>query len=157
MNQEVFKEQIERLKEVYDTRGASAYPEARVKVLFGAIKHMPDHWVETTVNDFIGDSRQPPLVGDFKRKVLEYEERKPEIFSLPSGPRPEASHTECRDCGGGGYATREDANGYRFVMLCHCSSGRTKPKIALGPTNQEGKREEIVIANFHENPVSRGP
>lgn len=72
MNDAAFRTQIDRLKEVY---GEKAYPVERMKIMFNAVKAMPDYWMESSVNEFIGNHRQAPLLEAFLKKIDEHREK----------------------------------------------------------------------------------
>jgi len=72
MTQEMFKSQIQRLVETY---GERFYPTERVKLIFNAVKKLPDLWMENTVSQFIGNNRQAPVLKDFLTEVWDFERR----------------------------------------------------------------------------------
>lgn len=72
MTQEAFKLQMDRLKGVY---GERAYPEERLRLVFNAVKKMPDAWMENTANHFIGDLKQAPMLKDFVGEIEDSKRR----------------------------------------------------------------------------------
>lgn len=78
MTDEIFASQIDRLKEVWP----NAFPKPRLALIHNAVKRMPDFWMETTCNRFVGDLplNRPPVLRDFieamKAHELEEHERR---------------------------------------------------------------------------------
>lgn len=72
MTQEVFKLQVHRLVETY---GERYYPPERVKLIFNAVKKLPDGWLENTVSQFIGNNRHAPMLKEFLKEAWDYEKR----------------------------------------------------------------------------------
>lgn len=66
MTPEVFEREMVRLRAAYGDKG---YPDDRVKLIWNAVKKMPDVWMENTVNRFIGNMRNSPVLEDFNQRV----------------------------------------------------------------------------------------
>lgn len=67
-----FDTQINRLKDVFGDRH---YPDERVKLLWRAVSDYPGKWFSKTVDKFIGECRQPPLLPEFRTEVAIERER----------------------------------------------------------------------------------
>lgn len=84
MTSETFTSQLKRLIDVF---GPKAFPEERNKLIFLAIRAMPDFWMESVCNEFISNHRQSPLLKDFIEKIGEYhDEKTPDAFSGCNSP-----------------------------------------------------------------------
>ena len=72
MNLSDFAREIDRLKVVYGERN---YPGPRVEILFQKFGHLPEGWLVSVVDNFIGTHRQAPLVPEFEEEARRYRER----------------------------------------------------------------------------------
>ena len=70
MTMEMFAKQIDRLKETYGERN---YPAERSRLIFNAMKAIPDTVFEGFVTDFIGNQLRAPVLKCFNEKAQEYE------------------------------------------------------------------------------------
>lgn len=85
MTQEAFKLQMQRLIDCY---GERSYPTERVKLIYNAIKKLPDLWLENAVSYFIGNNRQAPMLKEFNDEALDYEKRSRENSAIGNFSNP---------------------------------------------------------------------
>lgn len=141
MTQEAFKSQLQRLKNQWP----SAYGDERTKVLFHAVKSLPDWWMESSVNHFLKEFATAPLPRHFIERADEYEEERKNKFAL-AGKADDFPPTDCPSCSGSGYSTtRDEKLRYSYLCRCNCSAGNRRPAVLLAPKGADGLREEIVI------------
>jgi len=67
-----FKTQIERLNNVF---GERSFPEERSKLLWEAFKECDAEWFRRACNFFIGESRFPPTLSQFKENLSSHNKR----------------------------------------------------------------------------------
>lgn len=72
MTVEQFDEQMGRLVETY---GERSYPNERKKIIWNAVRKLPDYWMESTVTQFIGNNRYAPMLKEFLAEVEEFEKQ----------------------------------------------------------------------------------
>lgn len=72
MTQPEFESQMNRLAECY---GKTAYGMERTRLIFNEVKSLSSQWMSKVVSDFIGSSRQAPLVKDFQEGATKERER----------------------------------------------------------------------------------
>lgn len=78
MDFEFYKNQIARLVQTF---GEKSYPGERVSVLWEYVRSFDQNWFNETVSEFIANSRQAPLVKEFrdaaeKKNLAEWEKKK---------------------------------------------------------------------------------
>lgn len=67
-----FQKHMSRLVEQF---GKSVYSPSRVQLIWKSVKDFSDEWWETTVDQFIGYSRQPPLMAEIAEFTSRERER----------------------------------------------------------------------------------
>lgn len=72
MNLNHFQTQINRLAETY---GGQHYKRERIELIWREVGSFPDSWLTRTVDRFIGELRQPPLVSEFREEASKERER----------------------------------------------------------------------------------
>lgn len=142
MTLEVFNAQLASL----EAHWKGFYTNERKASLFRAVKHLPDHWIEACVKDFIW-LRQAPGINQFLERAEQFEEDRLFKIALPS-PAQVVPEKECANCSGCGYTT-EDHNGVRAIKRCYCDVGRSKPATLLGPRQVVGgEREHVRVLDW---------
>jgi hypothetical protein len=72
MDFDFFQRQINRLSETF---GSNQYKSERLKLIWKEVNNFSDSWLIRVVDDFVGGSRQAPLVAEFREKAIEERER----------------------------------------------------------------------------------
>lgn len=72
MNKNSFQQQISRLVETF---GANHYKPERINLIWGEIQDLSDWWMAKTMDRFIGELRQPPLMVEFREEISKERER----------------------------------------------------------------------------------
>lgn len=72
MNQGQFDRQIQRLVSNF---GRTAYSPERAILIWKEVSNLSSEWLENTVDRFIGEFRQAPLIQDFREAIAEERER----------------------------------------------------------------------------------
>jgi hypothetical protein len=66
-----FQIQIGRLSE----RWRGTYVPSLIELIWREVKELPDSWLTKTIDDLIGNSRQAPLLPDFRERISLERER----------------------------------------------------------------------------------
>jgi hypothetical protein len=67
-----FRDQINRLAETY---GATHYKDERIKIIWKELEEFSNQWLTKTIDYFIGNLRQPPLMAEFRDEISKERER----------------------------------------------------------------------------------
>lgn len=119
MNEIQFQYQIRRLQEQF---GNQNYSQERIKLIWREVKDIEPFWFEKTVDRFIGECRQAPLLPEFRDAiaVLRETHRPKQSF----GPANIETVSSCSNCKGNGIFVcgLKEASGL-WAFRCHCSLG----------------------------------
>lgn len=72
MDERHFRDQVGRLAETF---GANHYKPERIKLMWREVKEFDGRWFTGLVDEFIGESRHPPLLPEFREKITIERER----------------------------------------------------------------------------------
>jgi len=109
-----------------NTYGKAAFSTERCTLIWKEVGEIPDHWMSRIVDKFIGDSKQSPMIPDFREEISRYrswenEKRK----NLEQCVRTdEDSEKECNYCFAKGYYfTWKKSAKMFYIFKCHCNYG----------------------------------
>lgn len=148
MLKEHFANQIERLRRRY---GPGTYPDEMIKALFTSLVSYPDSYMERAVNELIQESRQYPVLSQFRVCFEKFDIEKAEQAKINYAAMPiqKIGGVQCRFCNGSGYATVRKDN-YDFCTICDCSVGAQRPKTYFSPKKGDAPGEEITMLSRSE-------
>lgn len=144
MTHEQFMPQLARLQAEWKT----AYGPERIKLLWDVFKREDEDLFKSAVSYCLGHHRQAPLVKELNEALGEVRRQNAitrSTVKLAVAGQKDLKLTGCHECSGGGYTTRDDEKGYRYLYRCACSAGSAMPDVAYGPTRTDGNREEIYV------------
>lgn len=72
MQSQEFNRELNRLKDCF---GDKNYSDERVKILWSEVKDLTGDWFIRVINFFIGNQRQPPLIGEFREEIAKERDR----------------------------------------------------------------------------------
>lgn len=72
MEKPLYQRQMNRLAETF---GATQYKPERLELIWREVKDLPEHWMTQTVDQFIGEFRQAPLLPEFREAVSRFREK----------------------------------------------------------------------------------
>lgn len=134
MQRTEFENQISRLEATF-----GKIPPDRLGLIWNAVKNKGQAWMDSAVNNFIGNMRSQPLLKDFLAR-MEDEDDSQKKLPMPSRV-PEV--TNCPECSGAGYTFFSDSKGYRFIARCYCASGAAKPSTLSGKGGEECRVPQV--------------
>lgn len=130
MNQNEFNTQMNRLVSQF---GKAAYGVERTTLIWREVRDLPPEWFAGVVDEFLGSSRQAPLIPEFRdvaasererMRGREQQERLAEVWNL----NPRCDY--CRD-NGVYVCVRTDGGAGFYGFRCHCERGSSDPRRAI--------------------------
>lgn len=130
-----FAEQLERLQNTFSDR---AFPDERVKLIWDSVKNLDARDFKKIADVFIADSRQPPMVSDFRAQASIVQGRNV-IFVDRWDGRPKSS---CPYCYGlGVFIAQKESSCGLWAFRCHCDAGINDPRKAIPHFRTEHRDE----------------
>lgn len=122
-----FRYQMNRLAETF---GANHYKSERVRMIWQAIKDLSDHWLEKTVDSFIGYQRHAPLLEEFSGEISKERERQGGAKVIPiSWGTKKYKCDHCMD--NGVYLCKSRINPGFWAFRCNCEKGESDSRTAI--------------------------
>jgi hypothetical protein len=108
--------------------GKSAYSPARIELIAAEVKHMPGSWWKRTVDRFLGEFRQAPLMPEVREAIAKERERGWDAQKvIPLNAWQEPRNARCGYCRDLGYLLAFDKSAEvkaPYAFKCNCEIGR---------------------------------
>ncbi len=144
MTYDQYFEQMNRLVSQF---GKGAYSTERSAVIWREVQHQSPEWWERTVNKFLGECRQAPLLPEI-REALSRDRERGQSNVVPIGSAWTAPYVaKCDFCFDiGVYICRSKLRPGDWAFRCHCSKGTSDPRKAI-PQFKQGHADEFYYSN----------
>lgn len=132
MRPEHFQAQMNRLAETF---GGQHYKRERVELIWREIGSFHDSWLTRTIDRFIGELRQAPLVSEFRDAASQERERQRETQkqqekeSVARDYRFSYACDYCKD--NGVYVAIHNTEKSLYGFRCHCVRGEQDPRTQI--------------------------
>lgn len=129
MTFEQFQLQMDRLGQTF---GANHYKPDRTMIIWKEFRDLPEGWMRATVDRFIGEMRQAPLLAEFRTALVMDRDRGRAPGGVALKPEVDPSRIKCFFCGDNGvYIALHCETRDPFAFRCHCDRGLADPRVAI--------------------------
>jgi len=144
MNPMEFDIQMGRLRNVF---GDKNYPDERTKLIWSEVRDLPQYYFAKLCDRFIGDSRQAPILNDFRTEAYQFRLHAKPAKTVEPWKVVNPGCDTCFDTGV--FLARSKTNPGPWAFRCACSKGVNDPRKAI-PHFTESHRAEFVWADPRE-------
>lgn len=150
MNREEFSNEMNRLVSQF---GKAAYSPERANLIWREVKDLSPSWMNAAIDEFIGSSRQPPLMPEFRERIAierekQWSRQKQQSQKDSWNPRP-----DCKVCSDNGVYICVKADGSAdgfWAFRCHCVKGCNDPRKMI-PQYKADHAKEFVYFDIEKH------